>query len=129
MRPSIAITTMSCLAFLLTLTTGCGNVLRQVVPELVNVERPEPDPILKHGCPPPPPMPPRASLPARDVRPLVAEMAKQVDRGDQCAIVVEGWKAWDLCMRARAKKSDAACPDLDAILRRLGPPPMVPPLS
>lgn len=95
--------------------------MRQLVPQLEPVDRPDPDPVLLKGCPPPPVLPPRSSLPANDVRPLIAILAQRGDRGEQCAIVVEGWKAWDVCMRIRTKDPKAACPDLDAIVRQLQP--------
>ena len=122
MRPSLRQTIMSCLALLPIATTGCSSVGKLLVPELVNVERPLPDAVLMQGCPAPPPMPPRSALPSNDVRPLVAVLMDQVGAGDQCRTVVEGWKAWDDCMRVRTKDAKAACPALEAILEQLKPP-------
>lgn len=120
MRHSIR--TMLCLALFATLTSGCASAVRTLVPELVPVERPEPPTVLMQGCPAPPAMPPLSSFPANDARPLVAVMTEQVDAGDRCRIVVDGWKAWDTCMRLRAKNSEAACPVLESIIKQLGPP-------
>ncbi len=94
-----------------------------LVPELVAVERPPPPTELSLGCPAAPPMPPRSSFPANDARPLVAVFTEQISAGDQCRIVVDGWKAWDTCMRLRQKNPAAECPVLDAIVRQLTPPP------
>lgn len=66
-------------------------------------------------------MPPRSSLPANDARPLIAILNDQVGSGDRCRIVVQGWNAWDACMRLRLKDRAAACPALDAILQQLTP--------
>lgn len=114
--------TASCLVSLLTLTTNCAAV-SHLVPDPKPVLPPDPPAVLTRACPARPPMPPRASLPRNDVRPLVAVMAQQIDAGDQCRIVVDGWKAWDTCMRLRHKDPAAACPVLDAIVRQLSPPP------
>lgn len=126
MRPFRNAITALCLASLPILTTNCAGGIR-LVPDLKTVERPEPPAVLTQGCPVRPPMPPRRSLPANDVRPLVAVMAQQIDAGDQCRIVVDGWKAWDTCMRLRLKNQAAACPVLDAIVQQLTPPDLPPP--
>ncbi len=128
MRPSRNAITMSCLALLLILTTGCAAV-SHLVPDPKPVERPEPPAVLTKGCPASPPMPPRSALPRNDVRPIVAVMAQQIDAGDICRIVVDGWKAWDTCMRLRLKDPAAACPVLDAIVQQLTPPPAPAPVQ
>lgn len=112
---------MLCLALLPTLIAGCGSVVKTLVPQLEQVERPEPPAVLKTACPVPPAMPPLESFPPNDARPLVAEMTLQIDAGDRCRIVVDGWKAWDVCMRLRAKDEKAECPVLDGILQQLKP--------
>lgn len=129
MRRWISAATTSCLALSLTLTTGCGSVVRTLVPQVEQVDRPDPPAVLIQGCPAAPAMPARADLPANDIRPLVAIFVDQVDAGDQCRIVVDGWKAWDVCMRLRLKDKAAACPVLDAIVQQLETPPAPRPLS
>lgn len=114
---------MSYLALSLIPMTGCGSVVRTLVPQVEQTDRPEPPAVLTSGCPAPPPMPPRSAFPANDVRPLVAVMTEQIGAGDQCRTVVDGWKAWDTCMRLRLKNAAAACPVLEGILEQLAPPP------
>ena len=125
MPRSISTITMSCLVLLPMAMTACGSVER-LLPDYRPSERPEAPATLATGCPAPPPMPPRSALPRNDARPIVAVLLQQVDAGDQCRIVAEGWKAWDACMRARTKDPKADCPALDAILQQLPAPDPVP---
>ena len=127
MRRSISAATMLCLALSPIATIGCTSIVKTLVPQAEQVDRPEPPAVLTQGCPPAPPMPPRSALPPNDVRPLVAVLMDQVGAGDQCRTVVEGWKAWDTCMRLRQKNAAAACPVLDGILQQLAPAPAQPP--
>ncbi|MBX9943469.1 MAG: hypothetical protein K2Y40_05265 [Reyranella sp.] len=69
-------------------------------------------------------MPPLSALPRNDARPRVAILTEQIDAGDRCRIVVDGWKAWDVCMRLRVKNPEAACPVLEQIIQQLKPPDM-----
>ena len=92
------------------------------MPQLEAVDRPTPPAVLMVGCPAAPPVPPRSSLPPNDARPLVAIVIEQISAGDQCRTVVDGWKAWDNCMRLRVKNSEAACPVLQSIINQLKPP-------
>lgn len=123
MRRSIR--TMSCLALLLTLTIGCSSAGKSLMPQLEAVERPPPPAVLMVGCPAPPPVPPRSSFPANDARPLVAIVTEQISAGDQCRTVVDGWKAWDVCMRMRVTNPEAACPVLQSVINQLKPPDML----
>lgn len=50
--------------------------------------------------------------------------APAVSAGDQCRTVVDGWKAWDNCMRLRVKNPDAVCPVLQSIINQLKLPDM-----
>ena len=121
MRRSPSVITASFLALSLITTTSC-SVVERLVPDLKQVDRPEVPTVLKVGCPPAPLLPPRSAFPPNDVRPLVAALAAQIDPGDQCRIVVDGWKAWDACMRIRLFDPKAACPVLDEVLGRLPAP-------
>jgi len=120
---------MLCLALSTILISGCGSVGKILVPQLEQVERPEPPTILKEGCPAPPPMPHLSELPRNDARPRVAILNEQIDAGDRCRIVVHGWSAWDVCMRLRAKNAAAACPVLDSIIKQLAPADVPRPLT
>ena len=120
MRRLLSGTILSFLVLSLIFTTSC-SVVDRLVPDLKPVDRPAPPAVLKEGCPPAPLLPPRSAFPPNDVRPLVAALAAQIDPGDQCRIVVDGWKAWDACMRIRLFDPKAACPMLDQVLGRLAP--------